>query len=174
MPIHLRITTVQNFDDHIGHLVATMKIIRQTTLNVLGNLTVRQLDYLHDEKSNSIGTILKHICALETHYRIINFEKREMTEKENNLISPFLADNLLHNQLKGNELTYYLKALEGVREKTLEVLKTKKDDWLYEDMDVMNGEAVLNNYYLLFHLIEDEINHKAQIKWIMNRFPNDL
>ena len=60
--------------------------------------------------------------------------------------------------IKTNPLSYYLNELFQIRKNTLLQLKLKSDDWLYEEHKWGNG-VPYNNYYLWFHVMEDEINH---------------
>ncbi|WP_313891867.1 DinB family protein [Psychrobacillus sp.] len=50
-----------------------------------------------------------------------------------------------------------------MRENTLTQLSSKKDNWLYQENKWEKGTPY-NNYYLLFHVMEDEINHRGQLK----------
>lgn len=67
--------------------------------------------------------------------------------------------------IKDKSLDYYLKELVQIRENTLKQLKSKTDSWLYEENKWENG-IPYNNYYLWFHVMEDEINHRGQIQTI--------
>ncbi|MBM7632368.1 putative damage-inducible protein DinB [Geomicrobium sediminis] len=48
---------------------------------------------------------------------------------------------------------------------TYDFLKEQDDQWLYEERHFPDGTPY-NNYYLWFHVIEDEISHRGQIKLI--------
>ena len=45
---------VPGFTPEIGRLVSMMRYVRQTTEAAAAGLTVAQLDYVHDARSNSI------------------------------------------------------------------------------------------------------------------------
>lgn len=70
--------------------------------------------------------------------------------------------------LTGNTLDYYIEGLSAVREATLQKLQEKDDAWLYEERSWPNGTAY-NMYYLWFHVLEDEISHRGQIRAAMRR-----
>ncbi len=53
----LLITDVPGLTPQIGRLVSMMNYARWTTLQTVEGLTLTQLDYLHDERSNSIGAV---------------------------------------------------------------------------------------------------------------------
>ena len=70
------------FTPQIGRLVSMMNYARHTTLAAVTDLTVEELDYLHDAQSNSIGALLSHIAAAEVGYQAATFYARDLTEEE--------------------------------------------------------------------------------------------
>lgn len=74
--------------------------------------------------------------------------------------------------VKNYSLDYYLDELSQLRENTLTYLKSKKDSWLFEENKWGNGISY-NNYYLWFHVMEDEINHRGQIRTIKRMLENN-
>ncbi len=142
-----------------------MSITRSLTIQEVQGLGVAQLDFNVDDKSNSIGTLLKHMAALETWYQAITFENRDLNEEEREVWKGALTGELYLKLVKGNELHYYLELLENTRLRTIRELKKRDDDWLY-----LKSSSGSNNYFKWFHVMEDEISHKGQIKWIKRRF----
>ena len=67
----LLITPIPGYSPHIGVLVSTMQRCRETTILLVQDLTIEQLDYLFDEQDNSIGALLLHLAALEAAYQEI-------------------------------------------------------------------------------------------------------
>lgn len=63
----------------------------------------------------------------------------------------------------GMSIDDLLDVLEATRDQTLDYLKGKNDDWLYKE-DVWSNGVTFNHYYLWFHVLEDEINHRGQIR----------
>ncbi|HEY0743458.1 MAG TPA: hypothetical protein VGD40_18450, partial [Chryseosolibacter sp.] len=53
------------FSPHLGTLLSMMSWMRETILYPVKGLTIEQLDYIHDEDSNSIGSMLLHLAATE-------------------------------------------------------------------------------------------------------------
>ena len=60
----------EGFSPHIGTLVSMMNWMRTTILRPVQNMTMEQLDYLHDPKSNTIGAMLSHLAATEKYYQL--------------------------------------------------------------------------------------------------------
>jgi hypothetical protein len=65
---------------------------------------------------------------------------------------------------------YYLELLGSIRDGTFFNLKTKDDAWLTTVNVFHDVQLKENNYFRMFHLIEDEINHAGQIKLIKKQF----
>jgi len=59
-----------------------------------------------------------------------------------------------------------------MREKTLAMLGSKNEEWLFEENNWDNGVSH-NNYWLWYHVMEDEINHRGQIRLIKRMLLNN-
>src|SRR5688572_13554798 len=53
------------YSPQLSILVSMMDWMRTVMLYPVKDMTIEQLDYLHDEKSNSIGAMLLHLAATE-------------------------------------------------------------------------------------------------------------
>lgn len=65
--------------------------------------------------------------------------------------------------IRGHEIKYYVQLLQSVREESLKYLSEQGDEWLMSERKWPNGVAH-NQYYLWFHVLEDEISHRGQIR----------
>ncbi len=165
------IQDLPGFTPQISRLVVMMNFARLTTLMAVEGLTMSQLDYLHDPQSNTIGALLGHIAAVEVAYQADTFEGRGLTREEQRQWSTFLdLGERARREIRGHPLDYYLKLLNDVRQKTLRELAKRTDDWLDEQTPFW-GEQPANNYFKWFHVLEDEINHRGQIRWLCKRLP---
>jgi uncharacterized damage-inducible protein DinB len=158
------IKPVAGFTPQIGHLVAMMSHARAATLKEVQHLTQAQLDYFPDEKSNSIGTLLKHMAALESWYQAITFENRDLNEEERKAWRGALPGELILRLIHGNDISHYIDCLQQVRLKTIAEFSRRNDDWLYEV-----SPSGSSTYYKWFHVMEDEISHRGQIVWLKKR-----
>lgn len=165
------IESAGGFSQQMGRLVSMMNYARWTTLEAVKELSAEQLDYLMDEKANSIGALLVHIAAVEYVYYVRTIEKRDMTEDERKEWGPALElGNRGRSAIKNNPLQYYLDILNKVRERTLKSLSELSDEWLDEyEPEPRFGNRPVNNYFKWFHVFEDEINHRGQIRLIRKR-----
>lgn len=172
--LDLRIAKQENFDSnneqtHIITLLSMMNFTRSGTINVVRNLSMRQLDWYHDDKSNSIGSLLMHIGCLELICQLELFESRYLSSKEMKKWGIALPDELPKRLVEGYNIDYYLSNLADIREQTLRYLKIKPDLWLSNSK--IDGSVIYDNYFKLFHIMEDEIAHRGQIVWLKKRLP---
>lgn len=165
-----KILDITGMSHQISQLVSMMNYARFTTINAVQGLSIEELDYLQDPHSNSIGALLLHIAAVEIGFQIEIFDNRKPNEEE--LIEWLAAYELGEkgrNEIRGNSLDYYLNKLEQVRLRTLKEFRQKDGNWLYEERKWSGLPS--NNYFIWFHVFEDEINYRGQIRWLRQRLP---
>jgi uncharacterized damage-inducible protein DinB len=157
------------FTPEIGRLVSMMNYARQTTLSDVAGLSVKQLDYLHDEDSNSIGALLLHIASVERWYQANTFENRDLDAGEMREWAAALdLGEKARREIRGHDLGFYRRKLDEVRGRTLAELERRDDAWLEEQSRFWEGKPA-NNYFKWFHVFEDELNHRGQIRWLSKR-----
>ncbi|MNN05189.1 DinB family protein [compost metagenome] len=163
------ITDIPGYTPQISRLLSMMNYARHTTLEATKDLTVDQLDFLLDSESNSIGALLMHFAAVEYAYQISTFEKRELNDEEMLIWGAALElGEVGRSKIRGNNLNYYLDKLNEVRSRTYEFFRTVNDDWLYQEEEFWYQKQA-NHYFMWFHVFEDEINHRGQIRLIKKR-----
>ena len=160
---------IPGFTPQIARLVSMMNYVRSTTLRAVAALGVRELDYLHDSESNSIGALLSHIAATEVGYQAATFDARDLNAEDRQQWGAAIGlGEKARDEIRGYELDHYLGELEQVRAKTLAELARRDDQWLEEETSFGSGQRV-NNYFKWFHVIGHEINHRGQIQWLRSR-----
>lgn len=167
----LLIEAKPGFTPQIGHLVAMLEAMRAVTLRDVESLTVAQLDHLHDERSNSIGALLAHMAAVEVAYQAGTLEDRRLgAEDQQRWGAALELGEAGRREIRGRPLEHYVAMLEEVRSRTLAALAGRTDDWLYETTPWWAGLPA-NNYLKWFHVVEDEISHRGQVRWLRRRLP---
>lgn len=162
----------EGYSPQIGTLVSMMNWMRRVILMPVEGMSTADLDYLVDEKANSIGAMLWHLAATERFYQIHTFEGRDWgdwdkEDEEEWGVASGLGD-AAREQIKGNDLAFYLDKLSTVRAATLAEFAKRDDDWLMSvDPDWYWGPT--NNYCKWFHVCEHESNHNGQFKFIRSR-----
>lgn len=162
-----RLEPLPGYAPTIGRLVGILLYARQTTFAAVEGLSVAELDYLHDESSNSIGALLAHIAAVERGYQCVTFEERVPSAAEQGAWEPALKLGAEGRRLLRDEpLEHYVDELSEVRRRTLEELAARDDAWLER---TLIAAPAMNAHWAWFHVAEDEINHRGQIRWLRTR-----
>jgi uncharacterized damage-inducible protein DinB len=160
-----KIDSRKGFSPQISYLVSQMDYARKTTLDCVRGLTPFELDFLPCEGANSIGALLLHMAAVEKGFQIELFDGRRPNEQE---MAEWGAAYSLGEEgrknINGNPLEFYLTKLGEVRKKTFQEFSVRNDEWLFESRLWDNQPS--NHYFIWFHVFEDEINHRGQIRLI--------
>ncbi|QHT63181.1 DUF664 domain-containing protein [Paenibacillus lycopersici] len=167
------IADMPGYAPQVGRLLSMMNYARHTTLEAVQHLNRQQLDYLLDARSNSIGALLLHFAAVEYAYQVSTFEDRGLNEEELAEWGTALdLGDAGRERINGHDLDYYLGKLEAVRNRTYDLFRSVDDRWLYEQEEFWYGKQA-NRYFMWFHVFEDEINHRGQIRLIRSRLPKE-
>ena len=158
-------TDLDGFSPHVSRLVYMMNYARLTTLQVVKGLSQSDLDTHLFEQGNSVGMLLEHMAAVEMYYQ--NDTLPEIThtheQRERWAVGGELGERG-RQTVRGHDLPYYLDHLAETRVKTLAALAERDDTWLEEGTSWNIGWV--NNHWKWFHVLEDEINHRGQIRVI--------
>lgn len=153
----------------VGRLVSMLGYVRQGLLRNVNGLSLEELDHLHDARANSIGALLAHAAAVERWYQVLTFEDRRPSDEEEAAWAAALnLGEQARAQLTGRELQFYLDDLSITREATLNALAQRDDVWLEQRLKAM---PEMNAHWAWFHVAEDEISHRGQIRWLRARLP---
>ena len=152
------------FTPQIARLVSMMTYVRKTTIDAVEELSVEQLDRVVDNDANSIGALLMHIAAVETAYQAMTFGWAEDMARWQVALD---LGQRARDEIRGHDAAHYISILKEVREKTLVEFAKRDDDWLMEESTTARGR--MNNYWKWFHVFEDELNHRGQIRFLRKR-----
>lgn len=161
----------KGYSPQIGTLVSMMTWMRSTMLHSVKGMSQKDLDFLFDSNSNTIGSLLMHLAATDRIYQINTFEGQDLKElpasyKDKWGVAMELGEPA-RKTIKGHDLDYYLNLLSETREHTFAEFHKRDDDWLLT-VDKAWG---WNNYCKWFHVCEHESNHNGQIKFLKKRIP---
>ena len=97
--------------EQISILVSMMAWMRATVLRSVDGISQKELDFLLDKDSNSIGAMLMHLAATERFYQIHTFEGRKWGDFDKKDTDRWNVGSHLGNQareeIKGNPISYY-------------------------------------------------------------------
>ncbi|GAA4115079.1 DinB family protein [Aquimarina addita] len=166
----------KGFSPQIGTLVSMMDWMRMVILHPVKEMSIEDLDYLVDDRANSIGAMLWHLAATERFYQIHTFEGKNWGDwSEEDKLKWSTASALgeeARKVIKGNDINFYLKKLKDVRDVTLKEFAKRDDKWLMT-VDKEWPWGPTNNYCKWFHVCEHESNHNGQFKFIKSRLPSE-
>lgn len=166
------IENIEGFTPQMSKLVSMMNYTRVTTEEAIRGLTVDQLDFHLDDQSNSIGMLLQHMASVEKAFQIMTFEQRDLTDGEwDELGIAIELGERAKDKIRGRDLDYYWSELSLVREYTLQEFQKKDDDWL-DIITPYGWDEKANHYFKWFHVMEDELSHRGQIRLIRKRIPS--
>jgi len=162
------------YSPQVGTLVSMMAWLRPQVIGAAKGLTVEQLDFLLDDKANTIGALLYHLAATDAFYhehtfKGIEWDKWDKAVKDKFEVAMELGDNG-RKQIKGNNADFYIHLLEETRSNTLAEFKKRDDQWLMT-VDQKWYWGPTNNYCKWFHVCEHESHHLGQINFLKGRMP---
>ena len=163
-----KIGNVEGASPQIGAMISMLEDLKDRVERTVKNMSLYEIDYLHDEKANRIGSLIMHLAAAEKYYQVLTFENRDFTPEEKAKWGTALdLDKGGRDKWKGHEIQYYLDIYNEVRNKTIEELKKRDDAWF--NQQVMKEEVT--NHYCWFHVMEHQSSHLGQILFLKKRIP---
>jgi hypothetical protein len=166
-----QIGRVEGASPQIGAMISMLEDLKDRVESRVKNMSQYELDYLHDEKANRIGSLIMHLAAAEVYYQVYTFENRGYNEEEKKKWQAALdLDNGGRDEFKGHDVQYYLDIYNEVRAKTITELKKRDDAWFNENV---KGNDI-NNHYCWFHVMEHQSSHLGQILFLKKRIPPEV
>lgn len=163
-----KIGNVEGASPQIGAMISMLEDLKGRVEDAVKNMDQYELDYLHDEKANRIGSLIMHLAAAEAYYQVFTFENRDFNAEEKKKWNVALnLDQGGRDEIKGHEVKYYLDIYNEVRAKTIAELKKRDDAWFEE----VQTRYDWSNHYCWFHVMEHQSSHLGQILFLKKRIP---
>ncbi|GHF34846.1 putative damage-inducible protein DinB [Deinococcus metalli] len=158
------------FTPMIARLVGMMEYGRETTLQAVQGMSVEELDLIPPEFGNSAGMLLEHFAAVERIYQLISEGHPNPDEALEAKWWPGLdLGERGRADIRGRPLRHYLTQLAEVRAQTLRLFAAHDDVWLDEPLPFWGSTG--NRHFMWFHVFEDELNHRGQLRLIHKFLP---
>ncbi|MEO7977195.1 DUF664 domain-containing protein [Flavobacterium sp.] len=163
-----RIGNVEGASPQIGAMISMLEDLKDRVERTVKNMSQYEIDYLHDEEANRIGSLVMHLAAAEKYYQVFTFEGRGFNEEEKKKWETALnLDQGGRDEFKGHSIQYYLDIYNEVRAKTISELKKRDDAWFAE----VQKSYDWTNQYCWFHVMEHQSSHLGQILFLKKRIP---
>lgn len=168
---------VAGYDPQIGRYVAQLQEVREDLLRELEGLTGAQLDWHPDAATESIGTLLLHLDAVEW-----SWMHEDIFGAPSDAYPGQWAEAMPIRrgvpQVTGRPLADYLRQLEATRAETLRILHDFSD----ADLPRLVGEAepepggekrsrLYTIDWIIWHVIEHEATHVGQVELLRRLAP---
>jgi hypothetical protein len=163
-----KIGNIEGASPQIGAMISMLEDLKGRVEDAVKDMGQYELDYLHDEKANRIGSLIMHLAAAEAYYQVFTFENRDFNAEEKKKWNVALnLDQSGRDEIKGHEVQYYLDIYNEVRAKTIAELKKRDDAWFEE----VQTRYDWSNHYCWFHVMEHQSSHLGQILFLQKRIP---
>ena len=168
VPEIVSIGNIEGASPQIGNMISMLEDLKDRVESRVKNMSIYELDHLHDENANRIGALIMHLAAAEAYYQVATFEGRNFNDEENEKWGAAMSlDQAGRDQFKGHDAKYYLDIYNEVRAKTIEELKKRDDKWFEEQQPSFGW----TNEYCWFHVMEHQSSHLGQILFLAKRIP---
>jgi uncharacterized damage-inducible protein DinB len=142
---------------------------RATTLARIQDISEEVLHWQFSKEWNSISCLLEHILCLKDLIKICCIDRRPMTPLEEEVIIPAATMGEYIPELIGKRnLEEYKELLTKNLEEMIEYLKEIEVSNLWTIYETNNNKN--NTLWWLYHIIEDEVNHRGQISLLVKLY----
>lgn len=172
MPPLLEMVPTPGYSPMVGLLVAMLDASRASTVDAVAGLDPAALDHQHDGSANPIGALLAHTAAIEWCYAAATLGSAPPNAEEWAEWQPFLQlGPAAWAAARGRSLAAHLERLRAVRARTLDGLRAVDDARLADSVTLPWLRGPATHLWVWYHVVEDELNHRGQIRWLRSRLP---
>ncbi|QDT66855.1 DinB family protein [Calycomorphotria hydatis] len=173
MPEELIITPYDAADPEIGRWLAGLELVRKGTLVLVPGCEGELLHWCGaDERENSIGAILYHIAYVELSWLYLDLLQQEFPPEIKELL-PYpgrTEDNRL-TPVPNENAQDHLHRLAETRRIFLDAMKVMSlEEWRRPRAPIDGLDYIVSPEWAVFHLIEHEAGHFAQMKSLKARW----
>jgi uncharacterized damage-inducible protein DinB len=166
----LEMVPTPGYTPMVGAVVAMLEATRASTLDAVAGLEPAMLDFQHDKSANPIGAMLAHIAAIEFSYAATILGGESPSAEEWREWQPFLQlGPAAWAAARGHALEAHLATLRTVRARTLDGLRSFDDTRLLTPVRLPWLRGPATHLWIWYHVMEDELNHRGQIRWLRSR-----
>lgn len=153
----------------IGRYVAQLAETRAELLRQVAGLTPSQLSWHPDDATESIGTQLLHVAAVEWSWVFEEIFRRSADDHDGWDEAFPIRFGL--PQVSGQPLAYYTDRLDRVRREVLTALTELTEDDLPRLVPGSDSPDRFSIDWILFHLVHHEAHHACQVELLVRLLP---
>ena len=151
-------------DHSIDYLLGIIEDARITTLSRVEGISKELLHWQYAEGWNTIGALLSHIICGRHFFRIYFIEGRELTKEEKEEYTPGMEmGKYIPDLITDDEIEVYLERLDESNKQLIKAVSKLSEKQFFEKREGYNTDTGCNLAWVLYHLAEDEVNHRGQI-----------
>jgi uncharacterized damage-inducible protein DinB len=164
------------YSPQVGRYISQLNETREELLKPTANLTPEQLSWHPDEQTESIGTQLLHVAAIEWSWVFEEILQRPGEEYDG--WDEALPIRVGIPQVEGKPLPYFYDRLNRVRNDVLAALRELTDEDLSRVVSSPQAPGaeppteVFTIDWILFHLVHHEAHHAGQIELLARLLPS--
>lgn len=165
---------VAGFTPGIGHYVAQLQRTRAELLRQVEHLTPAQLSWHPNDTIESIGTQMLHVAAVEWSWIYGDILGGSPDNDYPGSWKEAAPIQLGVPQVSGKPLAYFTDRLQQDRDAILAALNGLTDTDLPRMITDEESGDQFSVDWILFHLVEHEAHHAAQVELLRRLLPADL
>ena len=151
----------------VGAWLSGMDWVRRDTLAAVEGLSDEAIDRRVDGSDNTIGTLLYHVALVEADWLLEDIFQGDLPWPENQFPWGDRNQEGILTVVEGTPLREHLQRLEAVRALFVANVRTRTAENFHR---LRSGERFdVSPAWVLWHLIEHEVEHRVQIGWLRER-----
>lgn len=155
------LTPLSGYPDEVGVWLSALQDARERTLHVLANVDPQWLDFMPQNGSESIGTILYHLAAIEASWLYEDALQLPFPPEIEALFPHDVRDADGKLTLVTASMPEHLSRLARIREQLLHEFLSMSADDFKEPRNLPDYDV--SPIYVVHHLMQHEAEHRSQI-----------
>jgi uncharacterized damage-inducible protein DinB len=163
------------YEPEIGHWLWALEEARRRTLQRIDGLDQALVDWVAPEGSNSIGSILYHIAAIEVDYLYADILGQSFPQEVIDLF-PYdvREENGRLTPVRGFDLEWYLQRLDDGRKRVLHAFRAMDMADFRRARQPADYDYDITPEWTIYHLTQHEAEHRGEIAALRARAETHL
>jgi uncharacterized damage-inducible protein DinB len=166
----LQVVPLSGYDPAIGRALWALEEVRRTTEQRVAGLSPEVLDWEGTERDeDSIGSLLYHIALVEVSWLYLDIREEPLPPEIREDFPHAMSRDGRLARLRGEGIDESVARLRRTRRRFLDVMRAMQpEDWV-RARDPADTDYSVTPEWAVFHLVEHEAGHGAQIGSLRRR-----